>query len=81
MLTLSCSLITNSYDPMILSTTSMQFFLNFVHSPDGLVKSVVEDDAYDVVDGFMLFVDSVVVVSVLDDIVCVTWMEDINITV
>ena len=44
----------------------------FVHSPDGLVKSVVEDDAYDVVDGFMLFVDSVVVVSVLDDIVCVS---------
>ena len=60
----------------------MQFFFNFVHSPDGLVKLVVEDSTYDVVDGFMLFVDSnVFVVSVLDDIVCVSWMEDINITV
>ena len=51
----------------------MPFFFYFVHSPDGLVKSVVEDDTYDVVDGFMLFGDSNVFVgSVLDDIVCVS---------
>ena len=50
----------------------MRIFLNFVHSPGGLVKLVVEDDTYNVVDGFMLFGDSVVVISVLDDIVCVS---------
>ena len=51
-----------------------------LHSPGGLVEPVVEDDTYveyDVVD-----VDrGGHVVGVLDEVVCVLWMEDINITV
>ena len=70
---------------VILSTMCMFFLL---HSPGGLVEPVVEDDAYvDVVDfdrgdhGSVLFDNSNVVGGVFNEVVDVSWMEDINITV
>ena len=69
-------------------TTTCGFFITLTVLPGGLVEPVVEDDIVDVVDVdrgdrglFVLFDDGNVVVSVLNEVVDVSWMEDINITV